>query len=404
MRRIDPDAFRIARRGTSREINRQIALNLVRAKEPISRADLARVMGLRRGAVSLLVSELLRSGLVFEGAKGESKRGRKPMHLHIETRRRFVVAVDISSSRTSLLPTDVLGDPLLAVTELPTGRQPQALIKELVRQIGRIRREHPEFGECVGVGIAVSGMVDRERGRLSYSPTLGWRDVDLVEPLKTATKLPVVLENSIKACLLAQVWALGADGPGAGPIAFVHVSDGVGVGIAVDGKLLRGVHSIAGELGHMPLSMQGPRCSCGQSGCWEAYVSNRATIARYLGTDPSWPASAAPQEVRVADIIARGRAGEGRALDTLRETGSYIGRGLATVVKAVDPRRIYLEGEITAGWELVEPAVREVLRDQALIGAAGETEIQVVPLGEHILLRGAAALVSTPAFAAPIVA
>jgi predicted NBD/HSP70 family sugar kinase len=108
--------------------------------------------------------------------------------------------------------------------------------------------------------------------------------------------------------------------------------------------------------------------------------------------------------VTVGDIVARARAGERRALATLRETGALIGRGLAMVVKAVDPRRIYVEGEITAAWDLVEPAVREALRDQALIGEAGETEIRTVPLGEHPRLRGAAALVSSPAFAAPIVA
>lgn len=404
MRRINLAAFRIARRGTSREINRQIALNLVRAKQPISRADLARLMGLRRGAVSLLVNELLRSGLVFEGAKGESKRGRKPMHLYIETRRRFALAVDISSSQTSMMVTDVLGHPLLEVTAFPTGPQPKALLKALVRNIGRVRREHAELGECVGVGVVVSGMVDPETGRVAYLPTLGWRDVDLLEPLRAATNVPVVIENSVKACVLAQVWALGADAPGDGPIAFVHVSDGVGVGIAIDGKLLRGVHSIAGELGHMPLNMNGPRCSCGQSGCWEAYVSKRATVARYLGADPSWPASAALRDVTVEEIIVRARAGESRALDTLRETGGYLGRGLATVVKAFDPRRVYLEGEITAAWDLIEATVRDVLRREALIGEAEEIEILTVPLGAHPRLRGAAALVSTPAFAAPIVA
>jgi predicted NBD/HSP70 family sugar kinase len=216
--------------------------------------------------------------------------------------------------------------------------------------------------------------------------------------------VPVVIENSVKACVLAQVWALGADVPGDGPIAFVHVSDGVGVGIAVDGKLLRGVHSIAGELGHVPIDRSGPRCSCGQRGCWEAYVSKRATLARYLGTDPSWPASAAPRDVTVGDVVARARAGEGRARETLSETALYLGLGLATVIKAVDPRRVYLEGEITAAWDLIEGDVRAVLRDQALIAGAGETEILTVSLGDHPRLRGAAALVSTPAFAAPIVA
>jgi predicted NBD/HSP70 family sugar kinase len=404
MRRINLNDFQIARRGTAREINRQIALNFIRARQPISRADLARLMGIRRGAVSLLVNELLENGLVFQGAKGQSKRGRKPTHLYIDTRRRCALAVDVSASRTSIMVTDLLGQPLLAPFQFPTGRQPEFLLRKLVRHIARIRREQARFGECVGVGVVVSGMVDVESGLFKYSPTLGWRDVDLRTPLQSATGLPVVIENSVKACMLAQVWALGADVPGDGPVAFVNVSDGVGVGIAIDGKLLRGVHNIAGELGHVPLSVHGPRCSCGQSGCWEAYVSKRATVARYLARDPSFPASARPQEVTLEDLIARARDGEGRALDSLRETGFYLGWGLSTIVKAIDPRRVYLGGEITAAWDLIEPAVRQTLRDRALIAEAGETEIFTVPLGDHPRLRGAAALVSAPAFAAPTVA
>jgi len=404
MRRISPTAFRIARRGTFREINRQIALNLVRSKQPISRADLARLMGVRRGAVSLLVNELLRSGLVFEGAKGESKRGRKPMHLHIDTRRRCVLAVDISASRTSVLVADQLGHPLLDVTDFPTPERPHALVKELVQNLRRILAEHPEVGECVGVGVVVSGLVDLAGGRLKFSPTLGWRDVDLLEPMKAAMKLPVLVENSVKACVLAQVWAVRGDAPVDGPVAFVNVSDGVGVGVAIDGQLVRGAHNIAGEFGHVPLNMYGPRCACGQSGCWEAYVSKRATIARYLGTDPSWPASALAGDLTVEGVIARARAGESRALETLRETGYYLGRGFATIIKAIDPRRVYVGGEITVAWDLIEPAVRDALREQALIREAGETEILTVPLGEYPRLRGAAALVNAPAFAAPVVA
>src|SRR5262245_57543528 len=141
MRRIDTRAFRIARRGTSREINRQIALNLVRERQPISRADLARLMGLRPGSVGLLVNELLRSRQVFEGAKGESKGrgGRKPTHLYLETRSRCAVAVDVNASRTYVAITDLFGRPLVDVVELPPRRRPQALVADLVRQIGTLR-------------------------------------------------------------------------------------------------------------------------------------------------------------------------------------------------------------------------------------------------------------------------
>ncbi|HEY7514224.1 MAG TPA: ROK family protein, partial [Vicinamibacteria bacterium] len=148
----------------------------------------------------------------------------------------------------------------------------------------------------------------------------------------------------------------------------------------------------------------GPRCACGQCGCWEAYVSNRATVARYLERDASWPASAEPTEVGVQEVIDRARLGDGRAIETLRETGDYLGRGFANIVKAVNPRRIYMSGEITEAWDMIESTVRQAMRGQALIPAAGETQILVVPLGDLTRLRGAAALVGAPAFAAPIVA
>src|SRR5262245_28383073 len=154
MRRIDTRAFRIARRGTSREINRQIALNLVRERQPLSRADLARLMGLRAGSVGLIVNELLHSGLVFEGDKGESKGrgGRKPTHLYLETRARCAVAVDVNASRTFLALTDLFGRPLVEIVELKARRRPQALVAELAQQIASLRGGHRELGQCVGIG------------------------------------------------------------------------------------------------------------------------------------------------------------------------------------------------------------------------------------------------------------
>jgi N-acetylglucosamine repressor len=409
MRRISPTAFRIARRGTSREINRQILLNLVRSRQPISRADLARLMGVRRGAISRLVDDLIRTKQVFEGQpyenqEGESKRGRRPRLLFIETRRHCAFAVDISAARILMQVVDPLGEPLLDLQDLAAPPSPDNLVCLLARHIRDVLAMHPEVGDCLGIGVTVAGLVDPERGRLRYAPTLGWRDVDIREPLEAALGLPVVVENSVKACVLAQVWAARGHAPVDGPVAFVNASDGVGVGIAIDGQLLRGAHNSAGEFGHIALSLDGPICSCGRKGCWEAYVSVRATISRYEGRDLSWPDSAKPGRTTIPTIVALARSGEARALDTLRETGYYLGRGLATIVKAIEPRRIYMSGEITEAWDLVLPAVQRAMREQALIPELTDYEIIIVDLGENPRLRGAAALVTSPAFAAPVVA
>jgi N-acetylglucosamine repressor len=407
MRKINPHDFTVARRGTSREINRQIALNLIRAHQPISRADLARLMNVRRGVASLLVSELLDEALIFEGAVGEAVgRGRRPTFLYIDSRQRCVVGVDIRASRTYIVVTDLVGHQLGVISSFQTNKDVAVLLPELVRRIKQVLADHKEIGVCEGIGVVVPGMVDPALGRVLHAPTLSWRDINLREPLAAATGIPVHIENSGKACALAQLWATRSDVVGSGNSVFVSVSDGVGVGIVVNGELLRGRHNTAGEFGHVPLSIDGPRCSCGATGCWESYVSNIATLSRYYGRDLS---DAKPRSVETAtfsieDLIARARAGDAKALAAINSTARYLGLGLASIINAVDPARIYIGGEITTAWSLIEPIVRGALRERTLTDFGGSTEIHVVPAEEHPRLRGAVALVAAPAFAAPMVA
>jgi len=404
VRRIDVSQFKVAKRGTSREINRQIALNLVRTKQPISRADLARLMDMRRGAVTLLVNELIAAGLVFEGAKGPSKRGRRPKFLFIDSRRRCVVAIDIRASRTYMLVTDLLGHPLLDVVEGPTETQPHIMVKTLAAMIRTTLDGHPAFGTCSGIGVCVPGMVDRTSRRVMHAPTLGWKDVDLERPLSQATGLPVHIENSVRACALAQVWEARGDIPTRGDLVFVGVADGVGGGVIVDGRLLRGRHNIAGEIGHILVSSDGPRCSCGALGCWETYVSNIATLKRYLGLGSDDTLRELDGSLRVTDVITRARAGDGKALAALLMTGRYLGLGFANLVNAFDPDHIYLGGEITQAWDLIEQTVRTALSERALIPGTASPDIIPVPATDYPRLRGAAVLVTAPEFAAPVVA
>jgi N-acetylglucosamine repressor len=406
MRRIDPVRFRIATRGTSREINRRIVLNLVRTRQPISRADLARTMGVRRGAVSLIVNDLLKDGFVFEGAAGETMRGRRPTFLYIDSRRRAGAAVDIRASQTYLMLADLVGKPIAAVTGIPTPRDPKQLVSILATRIRALLDDRKDLDACEGVGVAVPGMVEPNTMRIVYAPTLGWRNVDLLEPLAQAVGLPVQLENSGRACALAQLWAMHGEASAAGDLVFVNVSDGLGVGVVIHGELLRGRNNIAGEFGHVPLPGESARCACGATGCWEAYVSNRATLARYFGRsldiDPNGPEE--QPYFRIEDLITRARAGDGKAIAAIQATGRYLGLGLASVVNAYDPARVYIGGEITAAWDLIAATVRAGLAERMLTPAASDLDIRVVATADNQRLQGAAALVTAPAFAAPVVA
>ena len=252
-------------------------------------------------------------------------------------------------------------------------------------------------------------MVDHRTGRILNAPTLGWRGVDIRAKLAAATGLPVHVENSGRACALAQLWLERGEAVGDDSFVYVNVSDGVGVGIVINGELLRGRDHIAGEFGHMPLNLEGPRCMCGARGCWEAHTSNLATLSRYFGWNlsklsPNTLREAEQNSFTVLDLVARARSGDAKAVAALRTSARFLGLGLATIVNVINPDSIYLAGEITTAWDLIEKTVRDAMTERILTDSAAYIPLRVTTTTEYPRLRGAAALIAAPTFAAPRVA
>src|SRR5215204_3592554 len=408
MRKINPVDFTMAKRGTSREINRQIALTLIRAHQPVSRADLARLMETNRANVTLLITQLLQEGLVREGAQASQKvRGRKPTFLYINSQKSVAVAVDVRASRTYLMVTDSIGKQAGDIVSFPTKFDPEQFVKDLGTNVRNALISITGASGCDGIGIVIPGMLDRKTGFVLHAPTLRWRNVNLLEPLKREFEgTEIHLENSGKACALAQIWSTRGDNLSLNDIVYVSVSDGVGVGVVMNGELVRGQHNTAGEFGHVPLSIDGPQCSCGANGCWEAYISNPATLSRYFGRDVTarQPQSIDVAEFTIDDLVKRARSGDSKALTALHSTARYLGLGLASIVNSVDPSQIYIGGELAEAWDLIHAEVRVAIKERALTADLGEVPIRIVPAIEYPRLRGAVALVTAPAFAAPKVA
>lgn len=409
MRKINPSDFTMATRGTSREINRQIALTLIRAHQPVSRADLSRLMETNRANVTFLVNELLQEKLVREEGRGVEKvRGRKPTFLYLNSHKNFAVAIDVRASRTFMMLTDSIGKQLGNVISFPTELNSDKFVSALGTQIRQnLRKSELDLADCEGIGIVIPGMLDRKTGVVLRAPTLKWHNVEMLAPLqKEFSKVEIHLENSGKACALSQIWAAGGGIAAFNDLVFVSVSDGLGIGVVVNGELMRGKHNTAGEFGHVPLSIDGPPCSCGANGCWEAYVSNPATLARYFGgrTSQRLPQFGETADFTIEDLIERARTGDSKALTALHSTARYLGLGLASIINAIDPSCVYIGGEITGGWNLIESEVRDAIRERTLTAELGATPVRIVPATEYPRLRGAVALVTAPAFAAPKVA
>jgi predicted NBD/HSP70 family sugar kinase len=320
----------------------------------------------------------------------------------------LAIAVDVRFSKTYVMLCDFSGRQL-ALDAHDTIFDVSEFVKDLSVRIRRMLKIHGVKTTCEGVGVVVPGMVDQRTGLILNAPALGWRGVDIRDKLAAATGLPVQIENSGRACSLAQLWLERGGATGPNSFVFISVSDGVGVGMVANGELVRGHDNIAGEFGHMPLNLDGPRCMCGASGCWEAYISNLATLSRYFGwnlskLNPKSLRDAEQNSFTVLDLVARARGGDAKAIAAIQATARFLGLGLATIVNIVNPDCIYLEGEISTAWDLIESTVRQALAERALTESAARTPLRVSGTQETSRLRGAAALIAAPSFAAPRVA
>lgn len=394
MRTINPRNFGVARRGTSREVNRRILLTLIASHQPISRADLARLMDTNRASITLIVNQMIKDGVVAEGPVGQIARGRKPRLLQVNARQSCVVAVDVRPVDTHLTLMDLLGNQVTPIETFPTPRNHGQFMQELVKRIRKMLSHGAPRLRCDGVGVVVPGIVGPD-GSVVLAPHLGWRHVPLARTLAKRLSLPVKVENSGRACALVQVWMSRGEAAPLYDLVYVSVSDGVGVGVIINGELVRGRHDSAGQFAHIPLNVDGPRCSCGANGCWETYVSNLATLQRYWGT------AAGSDGHSIADLVTRARGGDARALAALLATGRYLGLGFAAIVAAIDPTCICIGGEITAAWDLIGETVTQALKERSLGRDVPADLIRLVAPTDYPRLRGAAALITAATFAAP---
>ena len=399
MRKINTRSYRLATRSTPREVNRQIVLNLIREQQPISRAELARRMNVRRASLTGIVRDLLHAGDIEETGTAAAARGRRPMLLRVRTHGRLAVAVDVRPGLTSVALVD-FGGSVLAREVFDTPKHPRELAEQIALAFESILESLPAGSvgreSCHGIGIVVPGMVDHRSGKVLYAPRLGWRDVPLRDPVAKRTGLPVFVESAPIACALARLWSLDGKSRSVNNFAYVSVSDGVGVGVVNKGEVLRGENHTAGELGHVSLDPHGPVCACGKRGCWEAFASNSATIARYSGAAAA-PRANAPT---VEEIVRRAKLDDPAAIAAIVEAGHQIGRGLSAVVSVFNPKRIYVGGELTAAWDLLEQPIREELAANTLTDATRATPVYADANPAEYRLLGAVALVAAPGFAA----
>ena len=398
MRKVDLTNFQVATSETARKINRQITLNLLRRHQPMSRADLARRSGLQRSTVSAIVDQLIEEGWVTEGAIGRVPRGRRPRFLHLNAERAGIIGVDLRPETTTVGLAG-LDARFVSQTVWPTPREPERFIRELSRSVAELRSVHPRI-VCEGIGVSLPGRVDGS-GRLIFAPNLGWRDVDLKEKLETSIGLPVALENAANACALSELW-FGHHPEHVKHLVAVTVSEGIGVGLLLNGQLVHGADAMSGEFGHVSIDDGGAALFVRQPRLLGAICVQLRRDSLLHGECGEHRATTRSSSPRFDDVLRRADEGDALAIDALARMGRFLGIGMAALATGLAPEVIVIVGDVTAAWDRVGPFVMDEVRRRSLPHAP--TRIVPTDRATQPRLRGAVTLVVQQHFGAPVVA
>jgi predicted NBD/HSP70 family sugar kinase len=346
----------------SLRINNQLSiLTVMRNQGPLSRKRLQDETGLSWGTITYLTNELIDLDIVRETGIVSTHVGRPPVNLDLNTDTNYVIGIWMSNVRVDAAVLDIKGQAVIQRSfPLDPTADSDAIVSRLFFAVDTIVREssiHP--ANLAGIGCAVPGSYNPETGLCAYAPNHPrWRDVPLSSLFSDRYDKPVFIDHDMNCCVLGE-YLFGAARRFSNFVC-VNVEDGIGAGIMIDGRIYRGVDNSAGELGHIRVKPEGPRCNCGGIGCLESVASVGALLAQARETMGA-PVGAAPSDVTGDDtdpsidtLIQSARNGDRRIRCLFEEAGQYLGAGIGTLVTLFNPETIILSGSLCRAKDLLQ--------------------------------------------------
>jgi glucokinase-like ROK family protein len=391
-----------ADQGLVREINLSLVMHYLLDRAPVSRAQIAQAIGLNKSTVSSLVEDLMERRLVHETGINTVGTGRPATLLEINPQAGAIIGVALGVDYLAAAVTDFHGSILWRKS---TGADPYETVEVCLVQTLALVRQAIDFCQSqslhlLGLGLAAPGTIDLEQGVLIFAPNLGWRDVPIKTFFSGETDLTVYVENDANAAAVAE-HLFGAARRSQNFI-FVFAGVGIGGGLYLDGKLLRGNNGFAGEIGHAPIMMDAQQiaCHCGNRGCWESYASQGAILQRMRNRMAAHPDSlvqrlmaAQNSELSIPILRQAADAGDADALETLSEAGKAMGHGFAILINVLNPEKIILGGPLSVLGDHLLPTIKATAIQHALPDSGSRVEITHACFGTDASLIGAVSIV-----------
>ncbi len=375
--------------------NKHAALDLIRfAAGGMSRSDLADKMGLTRAAVSLIVNDLVESGVVQEAEIRSAPSGRPPVTLEINPQRGLVGGVDIGATHISIAVADFTARILQEVEIAFDIKNPPAVCLELIEKslLELLDVQRLSRSDLAAVGVGVPGPVITEAGMVISPPIMpGWDRFPIRATLENMLGCPVTLNNDAELGALGE-WAYGA-GRGERNIAYIKVGSGIGAGLILNQQIYGGTTGAAGEIGHITIEENGPLCNCGNRGCLEAFAGGYAIAREAQAVIQSGKrtllAEFPPEKINARMVADAARRGDLHAQEILRRAGTHIGVALASLVNLFNPSMVIVGGGVAEAGDILTTSIRDAVRERAMRASEQSVRITTAMLGRRSVMIGA---------------
>ena len=382
------DNIKIGNSSFIKNLNQSSILRLINEYGPISRKELSEKTEYSAATISNHVKTLIEEGFVIEKEKGISSGGRKPVFLTINPDKGFIIGVDIEVNKVKI----VLFNLKLKVEKknefyIETEKTPEQILEKILSHIEEILKEKRiEEYDLLGIGVAVPGLVNKDRNILQFAPNLGWEKEKISEYLNRNYKVPIFVENEANAAGLGEKEFYYDKYIN---MVYVSINEGIGCGLIFNGGLYRGASGNAGEFGHIIIESESERtCHCGNKGCWEALASENYIYDRY--------SKITKRELINIDQVYK-KIKENNTDEEIRKlldkVGENIGLGIANIINSLSPELVIIGGNILKIKDYLDQPLQRSIREKALKFNYDKVKVKYSKLGELATVYGIAKII-----------
>jgi predicted NBD/HSP70 family sugar kinase len=396
----------IKRGNIQSELNQYQVIRLLRNRASITRPELVRATGLSRPTIDKIVEFFKQGRIISETGTldGSSRGGRRPVVLSLDSSSKVLIGIDFECPRLEVVMTDLSSTIIDSkVRHYGPGAKKEKIVETLILDIREmLHKSSRTTGELLGIGVALSGVLDVKSGMsLNIERLKNWNNVPVSQLIGKGIRVPVFIDNDVNLMALAEKNLGLAEMPN--NLIYVAQRQGIGAGILIDGQIFRGNYGNSGFLGHTSIDPDGAKCTCGNRGCLELYAGERAMTELFMKKLKAAPVSGVrrAEHISAAAVYEAAARQDPIADSVLYEVGSILGIGIANMICLFDINHIVLGGNASKAGDSFFRGVKDSVNRRLEPAFRTQMEFRFSTVNEHAAALGATLLVLEDVFGAP---